>query len=249
MVHSVVKRYIIPMLIVITITMGVSAMEGATSFASDSFVTPSGKLEIVFIGHATLAMQLGNFKIHVDPQTRYTDYSRWEKADLILITHEHGDHLDMNAIKALSGPQTLVITTQAVRNKLGLGEVLEHGPVRMEGPFAITAVPAYNVTPGRTGYHPRERKDNGYVVSAGSFRIYIAGDTEPIPEMANLGPLDVAFLPMNQPYTMTPEQVAEAVRVIRPKIVYPYHYSSTNPRDLEKLLEKDTYTEVRIRKF
>ncbi|WP_083819947.1 MBL fold metallo-hydrolase [Gracilinema caldarium] len=146
------------MLLVLTVTMGVSAMDGAGSFASDSFATPSGKL-------ATLAIQLGNFKIHVDPQTRYTDYTKWEKADLILITHEHGDHLDMNAIKALSGP------------------------------------------------------------------------------------LDVAFLPMNQPYTMTPEQVAEVVRLIRPKIVYPYRYSSTNPRDLEKLLEKDTYTEVRIRKF
>ncbi len=230
-------------------TMGAAAMEGSGNFVSDHFSTSAGKLEIVFIGHSTLAMQVGSLKIHIDPQSRYTDYSRWEKADLILITHEHADHLDLKAISSLSGPQTRIITSKAVRDKIGMGEVLEHGKSLAQGPLSVTAFPAYNITNGREMYHPKSRLDNGYILALGGLRVYVAGDTENIPEMASLDSIDVAFLPMNQPFTMTVPQVAEAVRAFKPKIVYPYHYSSTDPRELVRLLEKDTYTEVRIRKM
>ncbi|WP_207895366.1 MBL fold metallo-hydrolase [Treponema sp. J25] len=226
---------------------GVFAMEGAGTLERDEFATPVGKVQLISVGHATLALQVGNLKIHIDPQTRYTDYSKWEKADIILITHEHADHLDMKAIQMLSGPTTRLITTQAVRDKIGQGEVLQHFQTLTHGSLSISAVPAYNTTPGREMYHPKERKDNGYILSFGSFRIYVAGDTEDIPEMASLGPIDVAFLPMNQPYTMTPQQVASAARKIKPKILYPYHYSSTNPQELVPLLAQEKNIEIRIR--
>jgi len=111
----------------------------------------------------------------------------------------------------------------------------------------VLAVPAYNVTPSRTNYHPKDRRDNGYVITVGSQRVYVAGDTEPIPEMADLGPIDIAFLPMNQPYTMTPEQTAAATKVIRPKILYPYHFGSTDTGALTRLLADDKTIDVRIR--
>lgn len=111
----------------------------------------------------------------------------------------------------------------------------------------MLAVPAYNITSSRMGYHPRERKDNGYVLSIGSLRIYIAGDTEPIPEMANIGKIDIAFLPMNLPFTMTPTQVAQAARIIKPRILYPYHFGSTDTSEITRLLSSDKDIEVRIR--
>ncbi|MCX7654964.1 MAG: MBL fold metallo-hydrolase [Treponemataceae bacterium] len=225
------------------------AMEGAGSLERDEFATSIGKLEIVFVGHASLAFQVGTVTIHIDPQSRYTDYAKWEKANIILITHEHGDHLDIKALETLAGPTTRIITTQAVRNKIGRGEVLEHGKTFTEGRITIRAVPAYNTTAGREMYHPKERKDNGYIISFGTFRIYVAGDTEDIPEMASFGPVDVAFLPMNQPYTMTPQQVASAARMIKPAILYPYHYSSTNPQELIPLLVQEKGIEIRVRQL
>ena len=136
---------------------------------------------------------------------------------------------------------------------LGKGETLGHSQALEAAGVRVTAVPAYNVTPGRTAYHPKERKDNGYLMTAGSgsdaLHIYIAGDTEPIPEMVALGPVDIAFLPMNQPYTMTPEQAAAAARTIHPKILYPYHFGSTDTTALQKLLAANPEIEVRIRKL
>lgn len=118
--------------------------------------------------------------------------------------------------------------------------------VRAAG-IEATAVPAYNVTPDHLGYHPKDRHDNGYLAAVGYLRIYIAGDTEPTAEMATLGSVDIAFLPMNQPYTMTPEQAAAAARAVHPKILYPYHFGSTDPKTLVNLLAHDSDIEVRIR--
>jgi len=118
--------------------------------------------------------------------------------------------------------------------------------VRAAG-IEATAVPAYNVTPDHLGYHPKDRHDNGYLAAVGYLRIYIAGDTEPTAEMAKLDRIDIAFLPMNQPYTMTPEQAAAAARAVRPRILYPYHFGSTDPRVLLNLLAHDSEIEVRIR--
>jgi len=215
--------------------------------ASDRFDTGKGELEIVFLGHSSLILVYKGAYIYIDPVSQYGDFPKYPKADLILITHEHGDHLDPNAVATLSKSGTRILLPEASRRKLGKGESLEHGRALDVAGVTISAVPAYNVTPGHTNYHPKDRRDNGYVITAGFLRVYVAGDTEPIPEMADLGRIDIAFLPMNQPYTMTPEQAAAAARIIRPKILYPYHFGSTDTSELTGPLSNDKDIEVRIR--
>lgn len=225
------------------------AADGFPGKESDRFDTGRGSLEIVFLGHASLAFSFQGNVVYVDPVTRYGEFAAYPGAALALVTHEHGDHLDAAALAALGGPKTRVVAPAATRAKLGYGEVLEHGKRIEAAGISAAAVPAYNTSAGKTGYHPKERKDNGYVLEVGSLRIYVAGDTEPIPEMADLGKIDIAFLPMNQPYTMTPEQVAAAVRTIKPRILYPYHFGETDTGELLKLLAGETGTEIRIRKL
>lgn len=228
---------------------GAAALEGAVGKGADRFETGRGPLEIVFIGHASLAFEFQGKLIYVDPVTRYADYAKYPKADLLLVTHEHGDHMDPAAVASLETRATRLVSPEATRAKLGKGEALEHGGKIEAAGIAVVAVPAYNTTAGRTNYHPKERKDNGYVLTVGDLRIYVAGDTEPIPEMADLGKIDIAFLPMNQPYTMTPEQTAAAARTIKPKILYPYHFGTTDTGALAKLLSDEPGIEIRIREL
>lgn len=217
--------------------------------AADVFNTTKGELKIIFLGHSSLIFIFKGAYFYIDPVSEYGHYSDYPKADAILVTHEHFDHLDPKVIDILSNSSTRIVVSGSTRAKLGKGELLEHGAQLQIAGLGITAVPAYNVTVGRTNYHPKGRHDNGYIISIGELRIYIAGDTEPIPEMGNFGRIDIAFLPMNQPYTMTPEQVAMAVAMIKPKILYPYHFGSTDTNALIKLLKNDKETEVRIRKL
>ncbi len=220
--------------------------EGKTS---DMFDIGTGKLEIVFLGHSSLIFAYDGAYIYIDPVSQYADYSKFPKADLILITHQHGDHLDPKAIAALSKPQTRVVLSKGAHAVYGKGEMLDWGQAARAAGIVAEAVPAYNVTSDHLGYHPKNRHDNGYVVTAGKLRIYIAGDTEPTAEMATLGSIDIAFLPMNQPYTMTPEQAAAAAHAIHPRILYPYHFGSTDPKVLVNLLSHTSDIEVRIRKL
>jgi len=240
------------MLFSIVLAFSLSAMTGYAQGwpegkESDFFDAVKGKLEIVFLGHGSLLLVYNGSNIYIDPVSQYANFSKYPKADLILITHEHGDHLDPKAIAALSKPETHIILSDASRKKLGNGEALQHGHSIDVAGINVLAVPAYNITSSRLGYHPKERKDNGYVLTIGSLHIYIAGDTEPIPEMANLGKIDIAFLPMNLPYTMTPAQVAQAARTIKPKVLYPYHFGSTDTSEITRLLASDKEIEVRIR--
>ena len=226
-----------------------SGLDGAGGKEFDSFETGRGLLKITFLGHASLVFEFGGSFIYVDPVRQYGDFLKFSKADLILVTHEHGDHLDAVAIESLRGASTRILLPEAARKRLGAGEALDQGrSVEISG-IAVQAVPAYNTSPGRTGFHPRERKDNGYILSFGNLRVYVAGDTEPLPEMADFRGIDIAFLPMNQPYTMTPEQAASAARTIRPGILYPYHFGTTDTGLLTKLLEGESGIEVRVRKL
>ncbi len=189
--------------------------------------------------------------IHVDPVARFADYAKMPKADLILITHEHGDHLDKKAIEQIRKEGTRLILTETCAKQIGKGTVMKNGDEQTWEGITIEAVPAYNVvhvrSPGKP-FHPRG-VGNGYVLTFGDQRIYIAGDTEDIPEMADLKGVDVAFLPMNLPYTMTPEMVAKAVQLCKPKIVYPYHFGDTDTSKLVNLLKDMPDVEVRIRKL
>ncbi|MDD3981496.1 MAG: MBL fold metallo-hydrolase [Spirochaetales bacterium] len=232
-------------------------MEKAKSFnkETDYFNAGSGTLAISFLGHGSLAMELGDFVIYIDPVSDYGVFSKYPKADLILVTHEHADHLDAGVIKTLSKPATRLILSPPARTKLGAGEILHHGQkhnILLPGwnsEIEIEAVPAYNISQGRTHFHPKERRDNGYILAVGTLRIYLAGDTEDIPEMSDLGRIDIAFLPMNQPYTMLPEQTAAAALRIKPSILYPYHFGGSDTEKLVKLLEDEKSIEVRLRKM
>lgn len=215
-------------------------------FGADTLDAEGGRMVIFFIGHGTLMIQYQKMVIHVDPVGEYADYAGMPRADLILVTHEHQDHLDLGAIKKLMKKTTRVIGNRAVQDRLPKATVLNNGDSLEIKGLEIKAVPAYNTTPGRDRFHPRGR-DNGYIVNIGGRRIYIAGDTEDIPEMAELGKIDVAFLPVNQPYTMTPQQAARAARMIKPRILYPYHYGDTDISVLPGLLRDLPEIEVRIR--
>jgi L-ascorbate metabolism protein UlaG (beta-lactamase superfamily) len=217
----------------------------------DVIKAEQGDLKITFIGHGTLMFTWQNKVIHVDPVTREVDYTKLPKADLVLITHEHGDHLDPKALELIRRPQTKIVLTKICAEKIAGGLVMKNGDVRTVDGLKIEAVPAYNIVhkrPDGDPFHPKGN-GNGYVVTFGKQRVYIAGDTENIPEMKDLKQIDIAFLPMNLPYTMTPEMVADAARVFAPKILYPYHYGQTDPNELVKLLADDKNIEVRIRKM
>ena len=216
-------------------------------FEMDTIKTSNGNLEITFIGHATLMFSFGGKIIHVDPWTRFTDYKDFPKADIILVTHEHMDHLDKKAIDTLKKDGTQIVFTEACAQQIGDGIVMKNGDEKTISGFKIKAVPAYNLAPD-TPFHPKG-KGNGYIITLGDKRVYVAGDTENIPEMKALKGIDIAFLPMNRPYTMTPEMVADAAKAFRPKILYPYHYSQTDPSKLVDLLKDEKDIEVRIREM
>lgn len=227
----------------------ISIMIQAQTFQSDTFSLPSGKkLSISFIKHGTLMLSYDGHIIHIDPVGMYANYSQMPKADLILLTHQHGDHLDKAAIAAISTPDTRLIGTATVNQQLGFGEIYENGQVKRPLPWLmIETVPAYNITPDRQKFHPKGR-DNGYILNIENKRIYIAGDTEDIPEMSHLKDIDIAFLPVNQPYTMTIEQALHAARMVKPFILYPYHYNETKVEELVAPLKAEGI-EVRIREL
>lgn len=223
----------------------------ATDFEKDIIKTNAGNLEITFIGHGTLMMRFNSKVIHIDPVGSFADYSTLPKADLILITHEHGDHLDTDAIETIKTKNTEVVLTKICNTKYKGTAVLENGDSGVFAGFAVKAVPAYNIKNVRKNgqpYHPKGN-GNGYVITFGNKKVYVAGDTENIPEMADLKDIDVAFLPMNLPYTMTPEMVANAAKMFHPKVLYPYHYGNTDTSKLLDLMKNQNETEVRIRKL
>ena len=224
----------------------------ALDFQTDTFKTKEGKaVTITAIKHASLRIQYDGLEIQVDPVAKYaseTDYSKFPKADVILVTHEHFDHFDRDAIATLKKDGTEIVANPPVQKMLGFGTALANGESRVLAKgLKLDAVPAYNTTPGHTQFHPKGR-DNGYVLTIDGLRIYIAGDTEDIPEMSALKDIDVAFLPCNQPYTMTPEQVAKAARTIKPKVLFPYHYSQTPIKQVADLLT-GSGIDVRIRNY
>ena len=215
----------------------------------DTIRTSAGNLEITFIGHGSLMMRCAGTIIHIDPYGRLTDYRNLLKADLVLITHHHSDHLDMSALNLVCKDKTVILLTKASAAQAGKGIVMANGDVRTVSGIKIEAVPAYNLVhkrPDGAAFHPKG-EGNGYVLTFGGTRVYVAGDTENIPEMKALKQIDVAFLPMNLPYTMTPEMVADAAGAFRPKVLYPYHYGETDPGTVAALLKDSRDIEVRIR--
>jgi len=220
-------------------------------FERDVVKTSAGDLTITFIGHGTLMFNFEGRVIHVDPYSDVADYNTLPKANLILLTHEHRDHLDLKALNAVRTEKTVVVLTETCAKQVQGGVVMINGDVKTVEGLKIEAVPAYNVVHKRdTGqpFHPKGG-GNGYIITFGDKRVYVAGDTENTPEMKALKNIDIAFLPMNLPYTMTPEMVADATKAFRPKILYPYHFGETDTSKVVSLLKGTPEVEVRIRKM
>ena len=219
-------------------------------FETDIIQTSAGDLTITFIGHGTVMFAFGGKIIHVDPQSDLADYSQLPKADIILLTHDHRDHLDLKAINLIRAEKTVVVLTEACAKQVEDGIVLGNGDAITIEDLKIDAVPAYNLVHKRdTGpFHPKG-VENGYVIAFGNKKVYVAGDTENVPEMKALKGIDVAFLPMNIPPTMTPEMVADAAKAFKPKILYPYHFGNTETSKLLDLMKDTQGIEIRIRKM
>ena len=188
----------------------------------------------------------------MDPVTklnnRIVHYEAFPKADYILVTHEHFDHFDTIAIKTITKSSTKLVTNRRCGDMLGYGTIMANGDrIVLEDDMTLEAVPAYNTTKGHLQYHPKGR-DNGFILTIDGLRIYIAGDTEDIPEMADIKNIDVAFLPCNQPYTMTVEHLVRAAKTLKPKVLFPYHFGQTKVDGIPTLL-KDEGVEVRIRHY
>lgn len=224
-----------------------------TKEVTDLFATPKGTLvQFNSIKHGTLSIRIGSQWIYIDPVTDkvppVTDYSTRPKADLILLTHEHADHLDVKAIDQLTQTGTkLVVNPRSSELLGGKGDVLKNGESTTIGTWNIKAVPAYNTAADKQQFHPKGR-DNGYIITIDQMRIYIAGDTEDIAEMKNIHHIDVAFLPCNLPFTMTPQQLAHAAKMISPKVLFPYHYGQTDIQQVQQLLA-GSGIDVRIRPY
>ena len=217
-------------------------------FVKDTIKTSAGNLEITFIGHGSLLFTFDGKVIHVDPYGRLADYSKLPKADMIFVTHSHRDHLDPKALGLVRTEKTIIVLPASCADAVAGAIIMRNGDIKEIDDLKVEAVPAYNrvhmQSPG-VPFHPKG-DGNGYVITFGDKRVYVAGDTENTPEMKALDDIHVAFLPMNLPYTMSPEMVADAVKAFKPKILYPYHYGETDPSILLDLLRDTNQTEVII---
>jgi L-ascorbate metabolism protein UlaG (beta-lactamase superfamily) len=228
------------LLIAAVLVLVVLSGQAQGKLQTDTLSTSGGDLQITCVRHATLMFAYAGRVIHVDPISMYADYSTLPKADLILITHEHIDHLDPKALQATSTAATAVIVNPGAAKALPNATVMKNGETKTVTGMKIEAVSAYNA------HHPKGN-GNGYVLTFGDKRVYVAGDTENVPELKALKNIDVAFLPMSVPFTMAPEQVADLARAIHPKVLYPYHTRETNTAALTDLLKDEKGIEVRIR--
>lgn len=219
----------------------------------DVFITKNGKkITITAIKHASLEIEYEGLHIETDPVTDgakpVTDYKQFDKADIILVTHNHYDHLDKQAIEDLSKPTTKIYSNSLVKEVIPEAIVLNnYDKTEYSEEIQIEATPAYNITEGHCQFHTKGR-DNGYILTLDGTRIYIAGDTEDIEEMSLIKNIDIAFLPCDQPFTMTPVQVAKVAKIINPKVLFPYHYGETDLQELVDLLSQSNI-EIRIRDF
>jgi len=219
---------------------------------TDTIHTSKGNLVIHFLGHGSILFQCDNKNVYIDPYSNVANYGMLPKADLILVTHHHGDHFDAKAIDSVYSDNTMLVYTEICKQSEKFtkpGEVMVNGGKGEFVGFLVEAVPAYNIVHQRSEgkpFHPKA-EGNGYIVTFGNKRVYIAGDTENIPEMKELSNIDIAFLPMNLPYTMTPEMAANAAKMVKPGILYPYHFGNTDTSKLLELLKDEKKIEIRIR--
>jgi L-ascorbate metabolism protein UlaG (beta-lactamase superfamily) len=221
----------------LTIFFAIAAAAAAQSRPAVEFKTSSGPLKLTVIRHASFMLEAGGQVVHVDPWSQ-GNYDGLPQADLLLLTDTHGDHLDLKAIPKVRKTQTMVIASAAAAAQVDGAVAMKNGDTKQIGAWKIEALPMYNIKRGPEAgkvFHEKGR-GNGYLVTYGGFRFYISGDTEGIPEMRALKNIDAALICMNVPYTMPPEEAAEAVREFKPKVAIPYHYRGADLSVFEKAL-------------
>lgn len=257
-------RVFVALALFVTATIGASTANAQPQLPGDNIALMGGVMRVTPLFHASLMLEYRGKVIYVDPVSAA---SLPKKADLILITHSHGDHLDLAAIAKLMKSNTAVVAPEDAAEQIGTAEVINpnsaarlvvigNGEKKIVAGASIQAVPMYNLVrsrkPGQK-YHPKGQW-NGYILTIGGKKIYIAGDTEATPEMKALKNITVAFVPMNLPYTMTPQEAAAGVRAFKPRFVYPYHFRSpsnkanTNPQQFASAL-RGSGVQVRIREW
>ncbi|WP_394847920.1 MBL fold metallo-hydrolase [Pendulispora brunnea] len=215
--------------------------------AKDNFATSKGDLRVVPIHHGSLAFEFRGKVIYVDPAD--ADFSGRPKADYIFVTDIHPDHQDPKVIELLKKEGTVLVGPPAVGEKTPLTVTLKNGETKDFELFSVATVPMYNLkrgpAPGKL-FHDKGRGD-GYIFTFGEKRVYVSGDTECTPEMRALKDIDVAFVCMNLPYTMTPAEAAECVNAFKPKVVYPYHYRESKLSEFEAPVRAGGSSEIRLR--
>ena len=218
--------------------------------APDTVSTSQGPLKITPIKHASVMLEFGGKVIHVDPWSQ-GDYAGLPKADVIFITDIHGDHMDPAKIAEIKKDSTVIVAPAAVAKTVTEATVINNGETKTIAGIQVEAIPMYNLVRGPSAgklFHDKGR-GNGYVLTLGGKRIYFSGDTESVPEMKALKNIDIAFVAMNLPYTMPPEEAAECVKAFKPKIVYPYHYRNSDLNVFTNALKDEKGIEVRLRNW
>lgn len=242
-------------ILTVVIMMVLAIPETRAELATDTIATSDGELVIHPVHHATFVMIWNDTTIYVDPVGGAELFSDFDKPDLILITHIHGDHTSAETVEAVATGATTIVAPATVAEKLGDGmsdrfAIIACGESYESNGIQVEAVPAYNLAEDRLQFHPKERGDNAYVVTIGGKRIFISGDTEGVPEMRALDGIDAAFVCMNLPYTMDVDQAADAVLDFAPGIVYPYHFQgkggASDLGKFTKLVASNPAIEVRI---
>ena len=238
----------------IIIILGLLSFYYSNAQQIDTIKTSKGDLYIHLLGHGSLMFEFKGNVIHIDPYSKVADYTKLPKADLILITHHHGDHLDSMALSLIYKDKTKMYWTEQCQKNSKFkanASLVKSGDKFKFNKIQIEVVPAYNIVnkrPNGTPFHP-VGEGFGYILTFGNQRVYVAGDTENIPEMKTFGKIDIAFLPVNLPYTMNPDMFVDAARMIKPRILYPYHFGKTDMQKLIEMLKDDKGMNVRLRKM
>lgn len=236
--------------LLIILTLASVSGFGQKKFSKDTLKAFTGDVVITFIGHGSLLFEWNKKKIYIDPSSRKADLYQFPKADMLFVTHHHGDHCDQSALKALTKDGTKTFMSEIAHEKWHQGMVLYPNQQLSIDKVGITVLPAYNLVNMNEEGQPYHKKGecNSYILTLGNLRLFIGGDTENTPEMKELKNIDAAFLPMKLPYTMDPAMVADAVKGFKPQILYPYHYDKKFIPELEELMKNVPEVELRIRK-